>query len=159
MSAANGSDSGHPGAAGERKFREILTFERTRVERSSDPFILMLLDAHQENGTARRILLKAIGVLGSAARETDLLGWYVDGEILGVIFAELGKGKEDPVLAGEILRDKIRTSLQERLGTEAAAKITISVHVFPEKVEVTEYQTVIGLRVPQRSRIKLSLKK
>jgi len=129
--AANGSDSGHPAASGEREFRQILTFERTRAERSSDPFILMLLDAHQENGTARRILLRAIGVLEFSARETDVLGWYVDGAILGVIFAELGK--EDPVLAGEILRDKIRTSLQGRLGAETAEKITISIHVFPEK--------------------------
>ncbi len=128
--AARESHSGHPAASGERKFREILSFERSRAERSSDPFILMLLDAHQENGTARRILLKAISVLESSARETDVIGWYVDGAILGVIFAELGK--EDPSLAAEVLRDKIRASLRSRLGADNAAKITISVHVFPE---------------------------
>ncbi len=128
---ANGNGSAHPMASGEETFRAILTLERRRAERSRNPFILMLLDAHQENGTARMILHKAIDAVASSTRETDALGWYKDGSILGVIFTEVGK--EDLALASEILRAKIRTSLQEQLGSETAGKIAISVHLFPEK--------------------------
>jgi lipopolysaccharide/colanic/teichoic acid biosynthesis glycosyltransferase len=128
-----GDDSARPTACGEEAFRTILTLERRRAERSRNPFILMLLDAHQENGTAKKILHKAIEVVASSTRETDALGWYRDGAILGVIFTEVGKDNGD--LSSEILRAKMRTSLLEQLGPETAGKIAISVHVFPEKWE------------------------
>ena len=126
-----GAASAHPAAHSEETFRAILTLERRRAERSRNPLILMLLDAHQENGTARRILHAATEVVAASTRETDAVGWYKDGAILGVLFTEVGK--EAGGLAGEILRAKIRTSLQEQLGTDTAGKILISVHVFPEK--------------------------
>jgi lipopolysaccharide/colanic/teichoic acid biosynthesis glycosyltransferase len=124
-------DAARRNATGEEAFRTVLTLERRRAERSLNPFVLMLLDAHKENGTARSILLETVAIVKSTARETDAVGWYKDGEILGVIFTEVGK--EDCALAGEILRAKIRTSFQEKLGAEIAAKIAISVHLFPEK--------------------------
>jgi lipopolysaccharide/colanic/teichoic acid biosynthesis glycosyltransferase len=126
-----GADSAHPTVCSEEAFRAILTLERRRAERSRNPFILMLLDAHQENGTAKKILHEAMEVVASSTRETDALGWYKEGAILGVIFTEVGKDNSD--LGSEILRAKIRTSLQEQLGSEIAGKIVISVHVFPEK--------------------------
>jgi exopolysaccharide biosynthesis polyprenyl glycosylphosphotransferase len=125
------ADSAHLGVSGEEVFRSILTLERRRAERSRNPLILMLLDAHQENGTAKKVLSQAIEVVASSTRETDAIGWYKNGAILGVIFTEVGK--EDSDLACEILRAKIRTSLLEQIGTETAGKIAISIHVFPEK--------------------------
>ncbi len=123
--------SAHSMSSGEEVFRTILTLERRRAERSGNPFFLMLLDAHQENGSARRILHGAAEVVSASTRETDAVGWYRDGEILGVVFTEVGKEAGD--LASEILRAKIRTSLQDQLGTDTAGKIAISVHKFPEK--------------------------
>ena len=124
-------DSARPDVSGEEVFRAILTLERRRAERSHSPLILMLLDARQENGTARKILHRAIEVVASSSRETDVVGWYRDSAILGVIFTEIGK--DDCDLSCEILRAKIRTSLQDQLGPEIAGKISISMHVFPEK--------------------------
>jgi lipopolysaccharide/colanic/teichoic acid biosynthesis glycosyltransferase len=125
------ADSAHPDVSGEEVFRSILTLERRRAERSRNPLILMLLDAHRENGTAKKILRQAIEVVASSTRETDAIGWYKDGAILGVIFTEVGK--EDSDLSCEILRAKIRTSLLGQVGSEIAGKIAISIHVFPEK--------------------------
>jgi lipopolysaccharide/colanic/teichoic acid biosynthesis glycosyltransferase len=119
-----------PGVSGEEAFHVILMLERRRAERSAKPFFLMLLDAHQENGTARSILRQTLAVLASSTRETDPIGWYRDGAILGVIFTEVGSG-EIGVIADK-LQAKIRTSLQEQLGTETAQKIAVSLHVFPE---------------------------
>jgi lipopolysaccharide/colanic/teichoic acid biosynthesis glycosyltransferase len=128
---AVGENSVLPEVSREEVFRAMLTLERRRAERSRNPLILMLLDAHQENGTAKKILRDAVEAVASSTRETDAVGWYRDGAILGVIFTEVGK--EDIELSSEILRAKIRTSLREQLGTDTAAKITISMHVFPEK--------------------------
>jgi len=120
-----------PKVSGEDAFHVILKLERRRAERSGKPFILMLLDAHQENGTARAILRQTLGVLTSSTRETDSIGWYRDGAILGVIFTEVGNGEIG--LIGRTLRAKIRSNLQEQLGSETAEKIVVSLHVFPER--------------------------
>jgi lipopolysaccharide/colanic/teichoic acid biosynthesis glycosyltransferase len=114
-------------------FHALLMLERRRAERSRKPFILVLLDAHQENGTARGILHQAFGALGRATRETDSLGWYKDGMVLGLICTEVGDG--DPHAAVDILRNKIRNLLQERLGSETEKKVAISWYVFPEQWE------------------------
>jgi lipopolysaccharide/colanic/teichoic acid biosynthesis glycosyltransferase len=116
---------------GEETFQALLTRERRRAERSRNPFVLMLLDARQENGTARAILLEALTVLIRSIRETDALGWYKHGAILGGIFTELG-GDKQPTIA-ERMKAKIQDTLQEKLGSEIAAKIVISVHVFPQQ--------------------------
>jgi len=68
--------------------------------------------------------------ISGATRETDLIGWYEDGRILAVIFAELNVEENTPV--AELLRSKIETILQDSLGTKAAAKIVITTHIFPE---------------------------
>ena len=119
-----------PGVSSEEAFHVILKLERRRAERSGKPFILMLLDAHQENGTARAILRQTLAVLTSSTRETDPIGWYRDGAILGVIFTEVGN--DEIGLIAETLRAKIRSNLQEQLGSETTEKIAVSLHVFPE---------------------------
>ncbi len=58
------------------------------------------------------------------------IGWYRKNAILGVIFTELG-GDENSVTT-ETLRAKIGAILRKDLGPERAAKIAISLHVFPE---------------------------
>jgi len=119
-----------PEVSSEEAFHVILKLERRRAERSGKPFILMLLDAHQENGTARAILRQTLAVLTSSTRETDPMGWYRDGAILGVIFTEVGN--DEIGLIAETLRAKIRSNLQEQLGSETTEKIAVSLHVFPE---------------------------
>src|ERR1700747_3023500 len=70
----------------ENVFHSMLTLERGRVERSGKPFVLMLLDANLENGPAEGILRKAVDIVIATKRETDLVGWYNRGAILGIIF-------------------------------------------------------------------------
>jgi exopolysaccharide biosynthesis polyprenyl glycosylphosphotransferase len=111
-------------------FHSMLTLERRRAERSRKPFVLMLLDANLENGSAAGILNQAVDVLQAAKRETDLVGWYKENAILGIIFSEVNMDWQHPI--PEVLQTKIETSLVKHLGREKAARISISVHVFPE---------------------------
>src|SRR5260370_27868500 len=90
----------------------------------------MLMDAHVENGSAAGILKEAVEIVIASKRETDLIGWYRQGAILGVIFTEVNAGADRPVT--EILRKKYETTLAERMGKSRAAKIAVSFHVFPE---------------------------
>ena len=114
----------------ESVFHSMLTLERRRAERSRKPFVLMLLDANLENGAAEEILTQAVSVIVASTRETDLVGWYKHNAILGVIFSEVTATAELPIT--ETLRTKIETAFIKHLGREPAAKIAISLHVFPE---------------------------
>ena len=81
----------------ENVFHSMLTLERRRAERSRKPFVLMLLDANLENGTAEAILKQAVNVVVASKRETDLVGWYKQGAILGIIFSEVNLEGELPI--------------------------------------------------------------
>ena len=117
----------------ENVFHSMLVLERRRAERSRKPFVLMLLDAMPENGLATSLLGQALEVIASTKRETDLVGWYKNGSIVGVIFTEISSPTaEDAVPLTDVLRDKISGALMKFLGREKAAKIAISLHVFPE---------------------------
>jgi exopolysaccharide biosynthesis polyprenyl glycosylphosphotransferase len=88
------------------------------------------MDAHMENGSAAGILKEAVDAVMVTKRETDLIGWYRQGAILGVIFTEVNDGANQPIT--EILRAKFETSFADRMGKNRAAKIAISFHIFPE---------------------------
>lgn len=114
----------------ENVFHSMLTLERRRAERSRKPFVLMLIDANLETGTAETILRQAVEIVVVSKRETDLVGWYKQGAILGVIFTEVNLEGERPIT--HTLRSKIEAAFIKHLGRERAAKVAISVHIFPE---------------------------
>jgi exopolysaccharide biosynthesis polyprenyl glycosylphosphotransferase len=117
----------------ENLFHSMLVLERRRAERSRKPFVLMLLDAMQENGGAAHLLRQTLDVISSTKRETDLVGWYKNGSIVGVIFTEISAPTvEECGSLTEVLRNKVSGALTKFLGREKAAKIAISLHVFPE---------------------------
>ena len=126
------------GAAGSRKnaplteefFHSALVLERRRAERSRKPFVLMLLDTHLTNGGSGKLLKEVSEVLASSTRETDLLGWYKNAAVLGVIFTELGS--EEPSTVCQILQKKAEAVLRSNLGVEAARRLAMSFHFFPE---------------------------
>src|SRR4029077_13349378 len=114
----------------ENLFHSMLTLERRRAERSRKPFVLMLLDANLENGNAEQILSQAVEIVVASKRETDLVGWYKRGAILGIIFTEVSLEGKLPIT--ETLHSKMETAFVKHLGRDRAARIAISMHVFPE---------------------------
>jgi hypothetical protein len=114
-------------------FESMLNLERRRAERSRKPFVLMLLDAQLEHASASPILRQAVDVILATKRETDLVGWYKEDSIVGVIFTEVNLQVKQSV--PETLHSKIETAIVKHLGPTAAAKIFFSLHVFPENWE------------------------
>src|SRR5215467_14559880 len=117
----------------EESFRSMLTLERRRAERSRKPFVLMLLDASAfiEEKTSDRFLSRICSVLLKSTRETDLIGWYEKGVVLGVIFTEVSCEGETPIT--EILRSKVVEALHGELGRKVASSLVVTTHLFPEK--------------------------
>lgn len=114
-------------------FRKLLCLERKRAERSKKKFVLMLVDAekaiHRNPRQDARNTIKS--ALFLSTRETDIIGWYEEDSVLGVIFTEIGEGQ--PRVALDALIDKVHTSLRSNLASELFIKIQVSFHLFPEE--------------------------
>jgi exopolysaccharide biosynthesis polyprenyl glycosylphosphotransferase len=115
----------------EHHFVRMLRVERKRTERSGKPFMLMLIEA-QDQFDASGVIGEVVAAVETSTRETDSLGWYQTGSILGVLFTELGTA-DQAIL--ETIIDKVASSLRERLDPEQASKIHVSYHLYPEKID------------------------
>jgi len=120
------------GVPNQQSFRTMLMFERRRAERSRRPFVLVLLDAHAllTNGVPTRWNERFVSVVCDAARETDLVGWYEDGMVLGVIFTEINPAGDIPI--AEVLHSKLVAALEEQFDRAVVSKVIITAHVYPE---------------------------
>ena len=119
----------------EDSFVSLLYLERRRAERAKKPFVLMLVDVKTAlaNGQKKSTIDKISLALAKAVRETDLIGWYLDENLLGVIGTELGKTA--PQVVKMRMLEKVRQELQLSLGAENAGLISYSFHFFPEEIK------------------------
>ena len=116
----------------EETFHSMLTLERRRAERSRKPFVLMVIEtsASADAEAGEHFVSQVTSVLLKSIRETDIVGWYKKGAILGIIFTEISLEFATPIT--EILRTKIVSALQNEFGGKVASRIVVSVHLFPE---------------------------
>jgi exopolysaccharide biosynthesis polyprenyl glycosylphosphotransferase len=131
LSVIHGESSSF-GMLAQEAFLRMLCLERKRTERSGRRFVLMLVDADGllksgGDGPATERLLDAVN---RPIRDTDLIGWYRNGSIIGVIFTELGDGDEKSIV--RILSTKLTDALYDALSIEEINAIKLSFHVFPE---------------------------
>jgi hypothetical protein len=110
----------------------MISIERKRTERSNVPFLLMLIEtsAEKASGGATHIFSGIFSALLSATRETDVIGWYQDRTIVGVIFTGLAECDRPSLLNAIVSR--VRTSLSGELTPQDCSQISISCHFFPD---------------------------
>jgi lipopolysaccharide/colanic/teichoic acid biosynthesis glycosyltransferase len=147
------------GVLQQETFQALLTLERRRAERSRKPFVLMLLDSHavHANGDSARFAARLASVVSDATRETDLVGWYEKDTILAVIFTEVSFEGKNPVT--EVLHSKVLKALRENLDHKLAAKLIVTVHLFPESWDKGRGDSVVDVKLyPDLSR-KISKKR
>jgi lipopolysaccharide/colanic/teichoic acid biosynthesis glycosyltransferase len=101
-------------------FKDMLSRERMRTERSKKPFILVLIDIEKllkDSSKKRRLKLsgaiavtKVIEALSEVSREIDIRGWYEYAKSIGVIYTEISE------LSADIILRRIKDVLQVTLG-------------------------------------------
>jgi lipopolysaccharide/colanic/teichoic acid biosynthesis glycosyltransferase len=147
VSTTDSSVATRTGILQEETFHSMLTLERRRAERSRKPFVLMLLDASPacDAETSEPLMSHVTSILLKSIRETDLVGWYQNGVILGVIFTEVSLEGTTPVT--EILSSKVVTALQNELSRKTTSKLVVTVHLFPESRERGGGEPVADIRL------------
>jgi len=114
-------------------FQRMLALERKRSERSRKPFLLMLVDLGERlpstsNGKATDSIISALSL---ATRATDLIGWYKDDSVIGILFIEIVIEDRSSVMGTMMTR--ISTMLGKALSPERLNQVSISLHLFPEE--------------------------
>ena len=120
----------------EDAFVSMLYLERRRAERARKRFVLILVDVKKTLGGTRqkdRTIQLLTSSLADVTRETDIIGWYLENSLVGVIGTELGKASNK--IVQERFLDKLRNNFESILGMEASASISVSFHFFPEEYE------------------------
>lgn len=123
------------GPLNQEAFRRLIAIERKRTERSQSPFVLMLLEVtnRQNLEKTRRALDCISNALVTACRDTDLVGWYEEHSIVGVMFTGLVLNDRNSILSAILTR--VSETLRNELTFEQFSQISISFHIFPDDWE------------------------
>lgn len=116
----------------EDTFRRMIAIERKRTERSLSPFLLILLECvgAQSVKKHKATLDSATSALLLSSRDTDLVGWYKNEEIVGAMFTGLVVNDKREVL--DTFLTKVTRTLRSELSEEQFNQIRISFHLFPD---------------------------
>jgi lipopolysaccharide/colanic/teichoic acid biosynthesis glycosyltransferase len=116
----------------EEAFHRVISLERRRSERSRKPFLLMLLDLgdHAPSESLGKDLCKLLNALSASTRETDVVGWYKDDCIAGVMFTEIAVDDRGTIVSTMIAR--LSEILRTHLSLEEFNRVSVSFHLFPE---------------------------
>ena len=114
-------------------FQRMLALERKRSERSRKPFLLMLVDLGERlpsasNGKASNDIVSALSL---STRVTDVIGWYKDDSVIGILFTEVVIEDHSSIMGTMMTR--ISTMLGKALSPEQLNQVSISLHLFPEE--------------------------
>ncbi len=116
----------------EKQFGELLCLERRRAERSKKPFLLMLLDLRKaiEHDLSGNLINNVWASVCSASRDSDIRGWYLQDNTLGIIFVEIKP--DGPVPVTDVIHATVRSSLSRLLKSEELERIAISMYLQPD---------------------------
>ncbi len=122
-------------ALDEKAFRKVIAVERKRTERSKSPFVLMLLEVsnHQNVEKSRSSLECILAALVASCRDTDLVGWYKEQSIVGVMFTGLVVNDKNTVLSA--ILNRVSSTLHDELTFEQFSQVSITFHFFPDDWE------------------------
>jgi lipopolysaccharide/colanic/teichoic acid biosynthesis glycosyltransferase len=116
----------------ETSLRWMISWERRRTDRSNQPFLLSLLDVGREisSGPNGQLLSRLLSALSNSIRETDVIGWYVENTVIGVIFTEITVDARSSTVT--TLMGRLTNTLRDNLTFQQFDQVGISLHLYPE---------------------------
>jgi len=118
------------GAYNEEAFRYLLDVERKRFEVSSQPFMLVLVESVRRPGHTDRmppaVAARIFATLRGTLRDTDVIGWYREGRIIGAVLTHLG----DVPLAESTrpMSARVRRALADHLSADTARHLKVRLY-------------------------------
>jgi exopolysaccharide biosynthesis polyprenyl glycosylphosphotransferase len=115
----------------EEQFRQTLSRERKRSERSRKHLLLMLIDGKSTVGNGDKGIFERISsALSNTVRDTDVVGWFEKGSIIGVVFTELGNTEANSAV--KVIENKVFAGLQAAMKANQLSRLFISFYAYPD---------------------------
>jgi exopolysaccharide biosynthesis polyprenyl glycosylphosphotransferase len=151
---------GRPLVIAEDLFRDVLLRERKRADRFDQPFVLVLVTSKRELSAESSAWLPVIESFHAARRDTDVLGWFERGSVLGLIVPEIEASAQSFTREVE---SRVHLALASRLDAEARADFSIRLHrhagATPAASIAHETELLRELHTSTRSRVRGALKR
>jgi lipopolysaccharide/colanic/teichoic acid biosynthesis glycosyltransferase len=123
----------------ERLFKELLVRERRRMERSERSFALLTVTVDEHVGEDPLVVWgSVVDALHAVKRDTDTIGWFERGVVIGVVLTEIES--RSAALVSDI-RSRVRLELLKRLSEKTASAIPIFLHAHPDLSKVFADET------------------
>jgi exopolysaccharide biosynthesis polyprenyl glycosylphosphotransferase len=116
---------GRPLVVGQGLFRDALTRERKRADRFDQPFVLVLVASKPDRIAESSSWLSVVEALTAAKHDTDVLGWFEQGSVLGLIVPEIEAS--DASFMREI-ESRVQFALAARLDAERRSDFLLRLH-------------------------------
>ena len=129
------ADGPGAGAYSEEAFRYLLAIERKRGERSGRPFFLLLVDLKRHDGDVGMdvdVATQVFSGLARALRDTDFIGWYREGRIVGAVLTQLTDFADSQI--PRIVGQRIKNELFVHLPSGMADRLQTRVFQLPRSV-------------------------
>jgi lipopolysaccharide/colanic/teichoic acid biosynthesis glycosyltransferase len=124
----------------------------------------MRADALSSRNGGTRFPAAVAKVVSGAIRDTDILGWFEQGDVLGVIFNELGS--VEPKASAEAIKAKIHAAIRAVLHDNLVSKLELEIYIFPEERGTEGYKLPIDpelypdlFDVDERKKVSLLIKR
>jgi hypothetical protein len=116
----------------EEAFRYFLQIERKRASRSNSRFLLLLVDLQSHTAGTRfdaATGAKLFAAMWPCLRETDFIGWYRQHRVASAVLTQVGESPD--VEVSNLVADRVRESLTQRLPANLAARLQVRVYQVP----------------------------
>jgi hypothetical protein len=118
---------------GEEAFLHLVAIERKRTERSNRPFLLLLLDFKHYLGPdtdiAPSMASRLFAGLARGLRETDFVGWYRQGRVLGAVLTHFEDRAATEIAS--VVTDRLRVDLRGVLPETALQLVQVRAYQRP----------------------------
>lgn len=115
-------------AYNQEAFRYFLDIERKRSLRSARPFLLLLVGLRRVAGDPEwpvrsALASKLFSALQFSIRETDFIGWYREGRLVGAVLTHCGDLSHDGI--ARQARHRVIRAMAEHLPKDLAARLHV----------------------------------
>ena len=120
----------------EEAFRHFLEIERKRSRSSNRPFLLLLVDlkdASLVHSTSADVASRLFDALSLGLRETDFIGWYREGAVVGAVLTEHSAEIGSDVAA--IVERRVTQLLTTTLPHTLADRLQLRVYQVPPALQ------------------------
>ena len=118
------------GVYNEEAFHYLMAIEYKRFGRSKRPFVLALIEeataAPEPPRMGPAVSTTVLAALAHALRETDVIGWYREGRVVGALLTHLGNRPLDEV--SRLMSGKITQALNEGVSGRSADRLAVKIY-------------------------------